>query len=83
MNNKPIRISLRIEKDARISSIIKQIGLIPEANIDLSSKNTDLCMYASSKGHIKGIFNPDYKLVQYSYQSDEIEAIEILTKSGR
>jgi len=34
MNNQPIRISLRVDKDAKISQIIHQITEIREVNIE-------------------------------------------------
>lgn len=67
MNNRPIRISLRVEKEAKMSQIMQQIAQIPEVNIDLGAKHTSLCMYAQSKGLIKGVFNPEYRLIQYQY----------------
>jgi hypothetical protein len=32
---------------------------------------------------IRGIFNPDYRLTQYNLITNEVEAIELLTKKGR
>lgn len=40
-------------------------------------------MYATGKGIIKGIFNPEFRLTSYNYQNEDIEVMEILTKSGR
>ena len=71
-----------MEKDARISQIIQQITAIPEVNIDSvsESKHTQLVLYAQSKGIVRGIFNQDNRLTQYHVASNDIEAIEILTK---
>ena len=78
MNSQPIKISIRVDKDIKIGQIIKQIATIPEINIDLEAKNTNIFLYVQSKGVIKGIFNPEFRLSQYNFQGDEIEAIELL-----
>lgn len=59
------------------------ISDVKEVNISLDSGTIQLVLYSSSKGTIRGIFNPDFKLTQYNLITNEIEAMEVLTKKGR
>lgn len=65
MNNQPIRVSIRVDKDAKIGQIMCQIAGIKEVNVDLAARHTTLILYAQTKGVIRGIFNPEYRLTQY------------------
>jgi hypothetical protein len=56
---------------------------IREVNIDINSRVSNLVLYSQLKGIIRGIFNPDFRLLHYSLITNEVEAIEVLTRKGR
>ena len=56
---------------------------VKEVNIDPTSKVSNLCLYSQSKGIIRGIFNSEYRLTQYNLLTNEVEAIETLSRKGR
>ena len=56
---------------------------IKDVNIDSNSLGSQLVLYSSSKGVIRGIFNSEFKLTQYNLLTNEIEAIEVLNRKGR
>ncbi|TNV87076.1 hypothetical protein FGO68_gene9179 [Halteria grandinella] len=83
LNNQPIKVSLRVDKDIKIYQILQQLCEIKEVNIDLQSNQTAVSLYAIQKGQIRGIFNQELRLNSYQVSSNEIEAIEHLTRKGR
>ena len=56
---------------------------IRDVNIDPTSEGTALVLYSSSKGIIRGIFNNEYRMTSYNMLTNEVEAIEVLTRKGR
>jgi hypothetical protein len=44
---------------------------------------SNIVLYSQIKGIIRGIFNPEYRLTQYNLLTNEIEAIEVLSRKGR
>jgi hypothetical protein len=59
------------------------ISEVREVNIDTNSKVSTVVLYSQIKGIIRGIFNPEYRLTQYNLLTNEIEAIEVLSRKGR
>ena len=82
-NDQPIHISLRVEKDIKIGQLMQLICEVKEVNIEPISRISQLCLYSQTKGTIRGIFNPEYRLTQYNLLTNEVEAIELLTRKGR
>ena len=56
---------------------------IKEVNMDPESKVSQLVLYSSIKGSVRGIFNSESKLNLYNLLTNEIDAIEVLTNKGR
>lgn len=56
---------------------------VKDTNIDPDSMTSQLVLYSTNKGALRGIFNSEYKLTQYHLLTSEIDAIEVLTKKGR
>lgn len=54
-----------------------------DVNIDLNTQVSSVVLYSQIKGIIRGIFNQEYKLTQYNLITNEIEAIEVLSRKGR
>ncbi|CDW76980.1 ubiquitin carboxyl-terminal hydrolase 15 [Stylonychia lemnae] len=82
-NDQPIHIAIRVERDAKIATIIQQICDIKEVNIDPSQRTSSLVLFSQTKGILRGIFNPEQKLLNYNLLNNEIEAIEVLNSRGR
>ena len=62
---------------------MQQIMEIRDVNIDPHSMVSQLVLYSTSRGSLRGIFNSEFKLTQYNLLTNEIDAIEVLTKKGR
>lgn len=62
---------------------MQQIMEVKDVNIDPHSMVSQLVLYSTSKGALRGIFNSEFKLTQYNLLTNEIDAIEVLTKKGR
>jgi hypothetical protein len=76
-------VSVKVEKDIKIQDLINTVCDIKEVNIDNSSKVSNLVLYTSTRGAVRGIFNQIFKLNQYNMINNTIEAIEVLNRRGR
>lgn len=56
---------------------------VKEVNIDPNQINSELVLYSTNKGSVRGIFNKENRFTQYNILRNEIDAIEVLTNSGR
>ena len=60
---------------------------IPEVNIDFThhyeNRFSDIVLYQSHLGTVRGIFDPMNKFTWYNLMTNEIHAYEVLTKRGR
>ena len=82
-NDQPIHIALRVDKDVKIATLIQMVSEVKDVNISATSQTSQLVLYSQTKGVIRGIFNHEYRLTQYNLLTNEVEAIEVLTKKGR
>jgi len=83
INDQPIQVMLRVDKDIKISELARQIAEIKEVNVDPISPAVNLVLFSMGRGQVRGIFNPENILTQYNLLTYEITAIEILTNEGR
>ena len=82
-NDQPISICLRVDKDIKIGALMQLIMEVRDVNIDPQSMVSQLVLYSTNRGTVRGIFNTEFKLTQYNLITNEIDAIEVLTRKGR
>ena len=87
-NDQPIRIQIKVDKAIPIIDLKSKIIATVQGNsnlpsISLNNEPFTVILYSSTKGAVRGVFSETFKLNQYNLLANEVDAIEVLTETGK